>query len=59
MSSIEEIIAFREEYRRRLRACYGRPDWLRIWAYERLLTNWRIHSMGSRVRRLVRKAVGH
>lgn len=46
-----EIMAFETEYGRRLRTCWGTPNYLHIWISEKMLMNYTVHSMLAGIKR--------
>jgi glycosyltransferase involved in cell wall biosynthesis len=52
--TLDEVAAFREEYRKRLRTGVGQPQHLAIWAYEHILLNYKFHQAGARSLSLLR-----
>ena len=53
--SARELGDFREEYRRRLRTCWGNPKLWEIWAYEWLAGNYAFHQVGKQVKDLLER----
>lgn len=52
--SLDEVAAFREEYRKRLRTGIGKPQHLAIWLYEHILLNYKFHQAGAHSLSLLR-----
>jgi len=51
--SFEEIQKFEQEYKRRLRTCWGKPNYLEIWGYEHLLKYSKIQKCVRTIKRIV------
>jgi hypothetical protein len=52
--TLDEVDAFREEYRKRLRTGVGKPQHPAIWLYEHILLNYKFHQAGARSLSLLR-----